>query len=348
MRRLNGFIALFVLAVLGWSGWWFIAAAGWQGGLEAWFAARRADAWVAEYSDLKVRGFPNRLDTTITDLELADTRSGLAWRAPFFQFFSLSYKPQHIVAVWPGNQSIATPRERINITAGDMRGSLVFTPGTALTLERMVIELESLGLASSDGWQSALEHAQFALRALEEQGGREARQAQDAQNPLYQITFSAEGLKPASRLVASLSDLALLPERMEAASLDANIRFDAPWDRFAIERARPQPTRIDLKLLKADWGDLELWMAGALDVDAEGLPSGKITLRARNWRAMLALAAEAGLLPEGLRATLESAVGTVAALSGDPDNLDATLNLSGGRIALGPIPLGPAPKLRLR
>jgi len=38
----------------------------------------------------------------------------------------------------------------------------------------------------------------------------------------------------------------------------------------------------------------------------------------------------------------------LAGLSGQPENIDATLNFSNGRIFLGPIPLGPAPSLRLR
>jgi hypothetical protein len=35
-------------------------------------------------------------------------------------------------------------------------------------------------------------------------------------------------------------------------------------------------------------------------------------------------------------------------MSGNRNTLDITLNFSGGRVRLGPIPLGPAPVLRLR
>ena len=80
-----------------WGGYWFIGSAGFEKGLAAWFDERRSAGWVADYSDIKTRGFPNRFDTTISDLELADTRAGLAWSAPFFQIFTLSYRPNHIV-----------------------------------------------------------------------------------------------------------------------------------------------------------------------------------------------------------------------------------------------------------
>ena len=39
-----------------------------RSGLAAWFDARQAEGWVAEYADLSVQGFPNRFDTSLTDV----------------------------------------------------------------------------------------------------------------------------------------------------------------------------------------------------------------------------------------------------------------------------------------
>jgi hypothetical protein len=99
-------------------------------GAKAWFADRSAQGWVADYDTIETRGFPSRFDTTINTLELADPRTGWAWSAPFFQVFALSYKPNHIIAVWPNEQTIATPLARANITAEDMRASAVFLHDT--------------------------------------------------------------------------------------------------------------------------------------------------------------------------------------------------------------------------
>ena len=46
--------------------------------------------------------------------------------------------------------------------------------------------------------------------------------------------------------------------------------FDKPWDRSAIEIARPQPREVDLRLAEAAWGGLRLMAAGRFTVDAEG------------------------------------------------------------------------------
>ena len=101
MRALIGVVVVLVTL---WSGYWFVGSRGVEAGLAAWIDARRAEGWVAEYSDISTIGYPNRFDTTISDLALADPATGLAWNMPFFQILTLSYTPNHIIAVFPGNR----------------------------------------------------------------------------------------------------------------------------------------------------------------------------------------------------------------------------------------------------
>jgi hypothetical protein len=126
------------------------------------------------------------------------------------------------------------------------------------------------------------------------------------------------------------------------------VRFDRPWDRTALEESRPQPRHIELSLADVKWGGLRLQAAGAVDVDEAGRADGAVTIKAENWREMLMLARSTGQLPESLANTLESGLGLLAGLGGNRDALDLTLNLAEGYWALGPIPLGPAPRLILR
>jgi hypothetical protein len=53
-------------------------------------------------------------------------------------------------------------------------------------------------------------------------------------------------------------------------------------------------------------------------------------------------------VPESLLGTLESGLTLMAQMSGNPETLDVPLTFRNGRILLGPIPIGPAPILRLR
>ncbi|MDE9449715.1 DUF2125 domain-containing protein [Aliiroseovarius sp. Z3] len=333
MRKL--IVIALVLAGL-WGGYWYMGASATERAFKTWVAERQTDGWVAESADISTRGFPNRFDTIFADLELSDPDTGLSWLAPEFQILALSYKPHHVIAVWPGTQVIATPEQRIQIAGSDVKGSIMVSPTPDLTLERSSIVLADITMSSTAGWTSALERGQLATRQLEDGNNR------------HEIHFEAVNLTPASSFVQSLDADDLLPPVFEGVTLKANVDFTAPWDRTAIEKARPQVSRLDLNELKAKWGELELWLAGAVDVDAQGIPTGNITIKARNWRQMIEIARMSGALAPELVSTVTGALQFVAGLSGDDKTLDVPLRLSGGRMFLGPIPIGTAPVIRIR
>jgi len=327
-------LMVILVATLGWSAYWFIASASVKSGFAAWFEARRAEGWVAETQDLSVSGYPNRIDTSFTGLSLADPETGLAWDAPFFQILALSYRPNHVIAVWPPEQRIATPAEKFDVTSGDMRASLVLRPDSDLGLERTTLTAENLSIHA----EGAAQPTRIAALTLAAE-----RVAVDAA-PTYRLGLSSDGVAPA--LPVRLGGT--LPETLDALRADLTVTFDRPWDRHAIEDARPQPRRIDVRLAEARWGQLELLVAGALDVDARGLPEGSLTVKARNWREILELAVATGAVPPGLGRTVEDGLSLVAGLSGNAQTIDIPLDFRRGRVFLGPVPIGPAPVLQLR
>lgn len=333
MRKL--IVVLLVGAAL-WGGYWFIGATAVERGLAYWIEDRRIEGWAADVGAIETVGFPYRFDTTLTDVVLADPDTGLAWTMPFFQILALSYKPNHIIAVWPDTQVLASPIERVQLVSTRMQGSVIFRPQTSLALERTDIIAENLQLRSDAGWQAALDEGRFAVHR------QEVAEAQ------YRIGADVLALRPAAPVRRALDPLERLPETIETLRLDATVDFDKPWDRFAIERARPQPTRIDLTDLQATWGNLDLRAAGTLDIDAEGVAEGKITVKATNWREMLELSVAAGMIPERVAPTIERGLALLAGLSGAPDTLDAPLSFQRGFVSFGPVPLGPAPRFRLR
>ncbi|WP_135504410.1 DUF2125 domain-containing protein [Roseovarius aestuariivivens] len=334
MRKL----LILILVVAGaWAGYWAVGSASVQTTFQRWFEERRAEGWVAEYGELTTRGFPNRFDTTISNVSLADPATGLAWDAPFFQIFALSYRPNHIIAVWPNDQRLATPLQKFDIASEDMRASLVTQASPRLPLERLTLTATTLAV-TEDG-KSQPTRAQSLTLAAERLAGAEAS---------YRLGLNAEGLAPALDWRARLDPGGTLPDAFEAFRADMTVQFDTPWDLDAIEEARPQPRQIRLRLAEARWGRLELQAAGELDVDTAGRPTGEIVVKARNWREILGLAVSSGALPQGLADTLEDGLSLIAGLAGNPRTLDIPLTFAGDRIRLGPVPIGPAPRLILR
>ncbi|GAA0299001.1 DUF2125 domain-containing protein [Rhodovulum strictum] len=333
MRRI---LTVTVLAAMLWSGYWAITARGLQTGIAAWVETRRAEGWAADYADMQVTGFPLRFQTMLRDLMLADPETGLAWSAPVFRIEAEAYRPNRVRAIWPEVQQLATPDETIAIGAERMEAQIALRPGPALEAQDAAFALDQVSLASSLGWEASL--ARGALTAT----------AVDGRENAHRIGFAAEEVRLPARLVALVDRAGILPGLFEHLRIDAVLGFDAPWDRRAIEERRPQITRIELTRLDAKWGDLELSAAGVLDVDAAGLPTGMLTVRATNWRDMVAIARASGRLPGGLADRLEEALGLIAGLSGRPETLDVPLRLAAGQTWLGPVPLGPVPDFTIR
>lgn len=330
-------LTLIVIAATAWSGYWFVGSTGMTTAFESWLDARRGEGWVAEAADIETRGFPNRFDTSFTDIALADPDTGLAWEAPFFQILQLSYKPHHVIAVWPERQLIATPREKYEVASRDMRASIVTGANIRLPLERATLTAEKLSVTPVNAEQPTRAEA---LRL--------AAERVPAHPAKYRFGLAAEGLSPALDWRVKLDPAGTLPERFDAFKADLTVKFDKPWDRSAIEEARPQPREIDIRLAEASWGRLELQAAGQLTVDGAGVPEGEIVVKARNWRDILQLAVASDQISGGFADTLEDGLSLVSRMAGHPRTLDIPLTFQGGRVQLGPVPLGRAPVLRLR
>ena len=139
-----------------------------------------------------------------------------------------------------------------------------------------------------------------------------------------------------------------LPETFETLHLDADVGFTDAWDLRALQDRRPQPTGLDLRRLKATWGELDLQAAGELQINGAGIAEGEIQVRARNWRRMIDLAVTTGAIPRDVGDGLTTGLSLIAGLGNDPETIEVPLTFSRGRISLGPVPLGPAPVFTIR
>ena len=326
---------LHVLALV-FAGYWFVVARSVETGLRGWLAEREAAGWVAETAAIRTTGFPLRFRTELRDVTLADPTTGVAWDAPRFAFEAQAFAPNRITAVWPPEQTLASPYERIRVASERFTARIGFVPGTRLELQEVAADLADVALYSTLGWETRIAVGHLSAHLL------------DAPGNAYDIRFEATGLTPTAGLRRTLDPARLLPDRVEGVTAEARVVFDAPWDRFAVESARPQVTSLALHDLRAQWGGIEVRAAGDLAVDAAGVPEGRITVKVTNWRDLLRVARNAGLLPEPLMPTIERAFEILAGLSGPPETLDAPLTFANGNVSFGPVPLGRAPRLVIR
>ncbi|WP_161555746.1 DUF2125 domain-containing protein [Mangrovicoccus ximenensis] len=202
-------LAAILAAAIGWSGYWLYGAHATENAIRTWFDDREAEAWVANYDSVDTAGFPNRFDTTISAPELADPETGVAWSAEFIQLLSLSYKPNHIIAVWPDEQRLSTPLETVTMATSDLRGSLIVNPLARMAIQRTTIEGSDIRLASTLDWQASASALQLAMRRTE------------AAQPTYDIALSLRDVTPPAVLSRLVERAGLEPGALSRLSRSA-------------------------------------------------------------------------------------------------------------------------------
>lgn len=336
MRIASLFIGALVVVVAAWGAWWWVGATAQQTALETWLAERRAAGWAAE-AEIHVSGFPNRFDMTATGLTLADPAAGWAWSAPQFRTYMMAYTPNKVIADWPGTHRLSVPGETVEAHAEELRASADFAPSTDLALHRGILKTRALELTSALGWTAGLDDGQLSIRDSEEVRGRANA---------YDGVLELKGLRPPDAWRALLGErlAADLPKTLETLRLDATAVLRRPLDLAAVEAGDLRPETVVLRDSQLRWGPLSLDGSGRLEVDEAGVPSGSIDIRAANWRRVLEAAVAAGAVPADLAGAMEAGLSLMSNLTSDGKSLEAPLRFAGGRMYLGPIPLGDAPR----
>jgi hypothetical protein len=325
MRALTWIVG--ILAVL-WSGYWFVGARAVEKGATDWFAAQSASGMIAEYGDLNVAGFPNRFDLTVTQVDLINPVTNRRWQVPLVQVFAMTWKPWHIIAVLGGEQRIELAGQSVILTTDDARASVKFQPNTDLGLSALSTSLTQAKALSSLGWTMAAELVELHTRL-----NATAANAHD-------IALDATNIAPDAALLARTT----LPAEISQIRLRATATFSAALDRNAAET---QPRIIGWRVDEGSilWGDLTVTAKGDIAANADGLAEGRIDITIKGWRLVIPAIVAAGLVKPDVAPTVESLLTAMAAQSGDPETLLLPLVFANGRGTLGPLPLGPAPRL---
>lgn len=320
---------LVALGALAWCGFWYVGARTLRQETEAALSVLKAGGR-ADYSALDLGGFPARFDLTLSDPVAADPGGRWLWRAPRLSVYALAYNPGQIIAALPDEQSLTIGGETLTLRTTEMRASAGFALSAELPLDHAEAVSGAVKAVSDSGWSVAAEALRLAVRT------------EDAAEFRYRIGAEAPAVTVAGQPAEVLGKAGLEtgPGRIR---LDADASFDRPLDRNAM-LTPPRLVGLDLTALELDWGRLSLRGDGELKIDGAGVPDGTVNLRLTNWQGVPALLVAAGVIAPEDEPALMTTLGQLAALSGTPDELSLPLSFSGGWAALGPLPLGPAPR----
>lgn len=310
-------------------GYWAVAAWAIRAEAEAALAGMRAEGR-AEVTTLDVAGFPARFDVTLAAPQFTSDDGAFRWAAPELRLHALSYRPQHIIAVLPPEQELRLGGETVTVTSGDFSASAVFGLSADATLDHAQTVGKQIALTSDAGWGLAADELRAAIRRGEGEGEQ-------------RVGIEVLGLALTGLPAAVVTAGGALPARGERLYLDAMLSLDRPLDRFAVAEGL-QVRSADIRVLALDWGPAGLSGQGAIALSAEGVPEGRIDLSLKNWRAVFKLALALGLMQPESAPALDRALQGLALAGGNAEVLSLPLVFAGGRMSLGPVPLGPAPR----
>lgn len=312
MRRLTYLIV--VLACV-YAGYWFVGANRVTNGAETALAQMEAQGWTAR-ADVATKGFPSRFDTTLNDLSLVGPAGNWGYSAPFVQTLALSYRPNNVILVLPNTQRIQSRADIGTLTAERLRASATVKPNLALAFDDLTAEGADLTYASDAGWDMTLAALLIAARL------------QDGQDRRYDVYTKLDQF-------ALPGDAGTITNTI----LEADVRLAAPLDRSTQDVLVEQ---LVINTLRIDWSDVVLIGEGQLDMDAQGRPEGQILLQVENWQVLIPRLVDLGLFDPGFARTAQT-MGTL--LAQGKDTMTLPLKYENGMGMLGPLPLGPAPRL---
>ncbi|MGC1494838.1 MAG: DUF2125 domain-containing protein [Sulfitobacter sp.] len=334
MRRLTW---LFLILATLWCAWWALASTGMQSAVTHWLDGQPAKGWQVDVSEVSKHGFPLSLRTRLNDVDIVDPATNVTIKTSHLDLIAAAYWPGYVTIKAPETPIVlSSPAGQIIIQAVDGRADLKLRPSPSL-------ELQSMGI-SSGFWKVVSGQTNLIsadnLKAMITQDNSVAE--------VYDIIFEAKNLIPGNDARTLLALPISWPTAFDAFDADLSVTFDNVWDRTAEPDNWPQPRAIDLRQIEIMWGDLAVLASGQLTIDPKGIPTGSIKVDVTNWAKLVDLGTKSGALPVQQRPQVEIMLGALSNLSGSPDDLNLILAFKDGQMALGPINLGPAPRLILR
>ena len=264
-------IALVLAALTIWSVLWFVSQRTYRDSLLALAANLRDSGLTVDHSDLRIRGYPNRLDATIRDLFIADPANGNEWRAPFLQLMMLSYSTDHIIAAWPEQQELSIAGQPHSVRSDGLRASLE-TGGRNSEIERFVVESNLLAV---DGLPFTVESMLLALRQREERSSG------------YEISLTA-GLPEATPSPERDPEFRI-PAGDGNFSTEMHIDFDRPLSGSTCAAGGGRILKLHVRRAELAWPSLSLQGEADLSFSEAGLASGTTTLTVSDPKALLEL-----------------------------------------------------------
>ena len=319
---LRAITALILAACTIWSVYWFIGQRSYRDSLFALAQVMRDSGLEVGFSDLLVRGYPNRFDATVYDLAISDPVAEAGWRAPFFQLLVLSYATDHVIAVWPETQTLDLSGRSHMVRSNGLKASFE-TSGNDSEIQQIVVESERISMAGLPFEVASL------LFAVRQNSGSEHA---------YDFSLSASLPEAPENETVEL----LLETPPGAGSINAMASLELDRALGAATCAGKAGNIVGLKVSGASlsWPTLSISSEAEIAFDRAGLASGSISISISDLDALFALL-EQFPLPGDLKSVSDSPLMKL------PENASFNFRVSDGEVRFLGFPVANLPPVHL-
>ncbi|MGE5515266.1 MAG: DUF2125 domain-containing protein [Bacteroidota bacterium] len=336
IRRLVAvFAAALILAGLGYSAYWFHAAATLRKGLEHWADDRRAHGWQVGWDQIDTGGFPLHLRLALTAPHVADA-DGHTWHGealtahadPFDWTRLRLVAPGHHVLAWPGgNADVAAEAAQAEINL-DRNGQLEDATllATRLTVSGATAEPASAGGLAVTWDPLPVAHPDHTTATV-----RFSATAHDVLLPALDglPLDRAVGLVEVTGRVLGALPQGSLPETLTRWSADGGT--------------------VELDHVSLEWAPMALEAQGTMALDPAGQPLVSLATRIRGFGPLMDRLSDTGTVP----ADTAGAAKMVLLLMAKPDAkgrpaVPVPVSLQDGSLYLGPARVARLPPLKWR
>ena len=330
-----GIPALFVLILLvigGWSGYWWFLSNQIRNQLTATETRLEAAGWTIEHAEPEIAGYPFRFHLALDELTITGP-SGHGLRTARLEAEANAYQLNHWVFVVPGTLDLARGSKGwVTVEGQALRASasdLLNRP------PRIVVEFNQPRFAPTEGSQPfPIARAERLVVNLIPREGAENQAG---------LLFDLTGATPRSGgVLAEMSENRVFNLSAEAVLTNTQTLSGPTWRQALSTWSQGGGALTEVRLEATAGDDFARGQSANLTADANGRLQGSLEAHLKGGTAPLAgLARAPGVDPRAAAAVTLGAQLT----SGFRGETNLTLNFTNGRTVIGPVSLGPAPRL---
>ena len=318
--RILALIILFFFT--SYTAFWFWSASSVQTNTEKWFKQEHSNISKI-YGSITVKGFPNRIDTSLEKVQLSSASNRWVLDFGLVQIFQLIYKAEHKIISLQNPINLRVADKIFFSTTGEQIKSSVFLKDNN-SINQLIIENNSLAINSSEKGNWKVSNFIFAAKEIE-----------NIEKKAFKIHFKVDELKLPKEFDYIVSSLGSNSGILSNISLDGEIEI---LDKRIQRNLLSNINAIKVNNFQMNLGAINPTISGTLHVENGTNFSGKMQLRVADWKYTLNHLEKNNLLEAETVMLLRGGLYLLMSQKkANPAILQVPLSIKNNQVFLGPI-----------